>query len=47
VSIDVTTAVIRRAVADGVATADLPADLTAHVRARFWQPRYLPVVKSR
>ncbi|HKA90853.1 MAG TPA: oxaloacetate-decarboxylating malate dehydrogenase [Haliangiales bacterium] len=47
VSIHVTTAVIRRAVADGVAAADLPADLPAYVRDRFWQPRYLPVVKSR
>jgi malate dehydrogenase (oxaloacetate-decarboxylating) len=47
VSARVTEAVIRRAAADGVAAADLPADVSAYVRDRFWQPRYLPVVKSR
>jgi malate dehydrogenase (oxaloacetate-decarboxylating) len=47
VSKHVAAAVLRRAVADGVAGRNLPADVPALVADHFWQPRYLPVVKSR
>jgi malate dehydrogenase (oxaloacetate-decarboxylating) len=44
----VTAAVIEQAVRDGVARADVPTGepLRAWVEARFWEPRYLPVVRA-
>jgi malate dehydrogenase (oxaloacetate-decarboxylating) len=46
VSIRVAAAVIRQAFADGVATSKkvTPETAEAHVRARFWHPKYLPFV---
>ena len=46
-SVKVATAVIRQAIADGVATRkDLPDDLEAFVKERFWLPEYLPFVRA-
>jgi malate dehydrogenase (oxaloacetate-decarboxylating) len=42
-SVAVAAAVARAAAAEGVATAALPADLTGHLRALMWEPRYRPV----
>ena len=39
----VAAAVARAAVADGVASATLDADLTGQMRALMWEPRYRPV----
>lgn len=49
VSIRVATRVIRRAISDGVATAQEglpPQDLEPFVRSSFWRPRYLPCVRG-
>jgi len=48
VSARVATAVVRQAFADGVATSTkvTPDTAEAYVRARFWQPRYLPIVRG-
>ncbi|MGK3986940.1 NAD-dependent malic enzyme [Sorangium sp. So ce136] len=48
VSTRVAIAVIRAAFADGVATSAKldPASAEDHVKARFWQPRYLPFVRG-
>ncbi|XYH94156.1 NAD-dependent malic enzyme [Sorangium sp. So ce1128] len=48
VSTRVAIAVIRAAFADGVATSAKldPASAEEHVKARFWQPRYLPFVRG-
>ena len=47
VSIRVASRVIARALEEGVAREDLHGrDLDAYVRARFWRPRYLPVVRG-
>lgn len=47
-SVHVTARVIEQAVASGVAREPaLPSgDLTEHVRARFWMPKYLPFVRA-
>lgn len=46
-SVKVATAVIRQAIADGVsARSDIPDDLEAFVRERFWKPEYLPFVRA-
>ena len=42
-SLTVAVAVAEAAIADGVATAKVPDDLPAHVRALMWQPAYRPV----
>lgn len=53
VSIQVATAVLRQALAEGV--GEIPArwvaqgaldDLEGHVRGHFWRPKYLPVIKG-
>jgi malate dehydrogenase (oxaloacetate-decarboxylating) len=47
VSARVAASVVRQAVADDVATEDVPqSDLDAWVRRRAWRARYLPVVRS-
>ncbi|MGK3960578.1 NAD-dependent malic enzyme [Sorangium sp. So ce118] len=48
VSTRVAIAVIRAAFAEGVATSAKldPASAEDHVKARFWQPRYLPFVRG-
>ncbi|XXY52190.1 NAD-dependent malic enzyme [Sorangium sp. So ce269] len=48
VSTRVAVAVIRAAFAEGVATSAKldPASAEDHVKARFWQPRYLPFVRG-
>ncbi len=42
-SVAVAAAVARTAAAEGVASATLEADLTGHLRALMWEPRYRPV----
>jgi malate dehydrogenase (oxaloacetate-decarboxylating) len=48
VSVRVATAVIRQAFADGVATSKKidPDSAETYVRARFWRPKYLPIVRG-
>ena len=48
VSMRVARRVIEQAWREGVAdnTALAESDLDAHIRARFWQPRYLPFVRG-
>jgi malate dehydrogenase (oxaloacetate-decarboxylating) len=47
-SVRVTTAVVKQAMADGVARREnIPEDLEAFVRERFWHPTYLPFVRGR
>jgi malate dehydrogenase (oxaloacetate-decarboxylating) len=46
-SIHVAARVLERAHADGVASRMKPADARAHVRAYFWKPRYVPVVRGK
>lgn len=46
-SVKVATAVIKQSIADGVAARkDLPDDLEAFVRERFWTPEYLPYERA-
>jgi malate dehydrogenase (oxaloacetate-decarboxylating) len=45
-SIQVATRVLERAHADGVATHPKPVDAAAQVRAYFWAPHYVPVVRG-
>ncbi len=46
-SIRVATQVCRRAIADGVAArTDIPEDVEAFVRERFWHPSYLPFIRG-
>jgi malate dehydrogenase (oxaloacetate-decarboxylating) len=46
-SIRVATRVVRQAVADGVARREnIPEDVEAFVRERFWHPTYLPFVRG-
>jgi malate dehydrogenase (oxaloacetate-decarboxylating) len=46
-SIRVATRVVRQAIEDGVATRDnIPEDIEAFVRDRFWHPSYLPFVRG-
>ncbi len=47
VSIQVATAVVRTAIADGVADPRDPESIEAWVRSKFWRPRYLPYVRAR
>ena len=47
VSTEVATRVVRRAMTDGVAGVTIaPDEVAAHVKARFWKPEYLPVVRG-
>jgi malate dehydrogenase (oxaloacetate-decarboxylating) len=46
-SIHVAARVLERAHVDGVASQKKPADALAHVRAYFWKPRYVPVVRGK
>ncbi len=46
-SVRVTTAVVKQAIADGVARREnIPEDIEAFVRERFWHPTYLPFVRG-
>jgi malic enzyme len=46
-SVRVATRVIQRAIADGVARRkNMPEDIEAFVRDRFWHPVYLPFVRG-
>jgi malate dehydrogenase (oxaloacetate-decarboxylating) len=46
-SIRVATRVVRQAIEDGVATREnIPKDIEAFVRERFWHPSYLPFVRG-
>ena len=47
VSTEVATRVVLRAMSDGVAGVTMaPKDVAAYVKARFWKPEYLPVVRG-
>ena len=47
-SVHVAARVIAQAIEDGVATRkDIPTDLHAFVRDRFWKPEYIPVVRAK
>ena len=46
-SIHVAARVLERAHADGVASQRKPSDAQGHVRAYFWKPRYVPVVRGK
>jgi malate dehydrogenase (oxaloacetate-decarboxylating) len=47
-AIAVAASVMARASADGVSSLpELPKDLVAHVRARAWRPRYMPIKRRR
>jgi malate dehydrogenase (oxaloacetate-decarboxylating) len=46
VSVKVAAAVIRQAMADGVAQQPVAGDVEARVRAAFWRPHYVPVVRA-
>jgi len=46
-SVRVATAVVKQAIADGVARREnIPEDIEAFVRERFWHPTYLPFVRG-
>ena len=46
-SVRVATAVVKQAIADGVARrANIPEDIESFVRERFWHPTYLPFVRG-
>ena len=47
-SVRVATRVVKQAIADGVARREnIPDDIEAFVRERFWHPTYLPFVRGR
>jgi len=46
-SVRVATAVVKQAIADGVARREnIPEDIESFVRERFWHPTYLPFVRG-
>ncbi|MFW2387040.1 MAG: NAD-dependent malic enzyme, partial [Polyangiales bacterium] len=46
-SVRVATSVVKQAIADGVARREnMPEDIEAFVRERFWHPNYLPFVRG-